>query len=309
MSKMSRMVHLIAAVSLLSLVLVGCSDDDNGNGGTGPVNTISAEEQFELIDQFIDLDPDTTEEGALGFSILTLGIGEISGAFLDGIDEQDFEGFFLPGLNKAVPSNLVRASVSYGYSNGWWEIQIDSAFSAFGLIYDLSLIDSVRFETAGGEPQQIPGDDTETFIERTNYDLEMSGVFGGQTFNLDMDFATGVDISGLTTATATINGGTSGTFSGGYQSNDTTATFALTVDGSTTNGVVPNFEEGGCVASGSMEIGLGLDANVTTPSGSASAQGTWDVNVTIVNGIATITYESGDVTLTETADLCEEDDE
>ncbi|MBD3297586.1 MAG: hypothetical protein GF341_02945 [candidate division Zixibacteria bacterium] len=308
MRKMSWMVHLIAAVSLLSLLLVGCSDDDD-NGGTGPTNTISQEDQLELLDQLIDLDADTTEEeSALGLDILALGIGEINGSFLDGIDESDFEDFFIPGLGKMAPRGQLGASVSFSYNNGWWVITVDSSFSGFGLLYSIQMTDSVRFETAANVAQQIPDDDTETFIERASYDLEMTGAFGGQSFDFDFDFGTGLTVGGLTTTTATINGGTLGTLAAEFQSNDTTGSFTLAIDGTTTNGVIPNFEEEGCPSSGTMDIGLGVDATLITDGSTATAQGTWDIGVTIVNGIATIVFESESFTKTETANLCEEDD-
>ncbi|GAB4319349.1 MAG: hypothetical protein Kow0074_08910 [Candidatus Zixiibacteriota bacterium] len=300
-------VATVGIIALLAIMATGCSDDENG--GTGPANALSPEDQFELIDQLFDLDADTTdEESALDLGVLSLGIGEIRGEFLDGIDESDFENFYIPGLSKAVPSQPLSASVSYAYSNGWWVIQVDSAFSGFGLTFEIHMIDSVRFEDASNSPQQIPDETTEQFIERTSFDLDMSGAFGGEAFDFDFDFATHVDIGGLNTNTATINGGTLGTLGGEFQSADTTATFTLTIQGTTTNGVVPDFMTGdGCPSSGEMDIDLGIDATVIANGLTQSAQGTWQIDVSISNGIATITYQSGNYTAMVTEDVCDDD--
>ena len=53
MDRLPRMVLIAAVVCFVAVSLGGCGDDDKS---TGPQNTLSEQEQFDIIDDLLDLE-------------------------------------------------------------------------------------------------------------------------------------------------------------------------------------------------------------------------------------------------------------
>lgn len=303
------MTCFASAVMVFSLMLAGCSDDESG--GTGPTNTISAEDQFDQIDDFIDLDFDGDDNGLLGIDATTLGLGSLNFVFMDGVTESDFEslGDEIPGLDlgKRVPGGIRASSVSFSYSDGWWNIHVDSVIINSGMQADVDFTTQVRFEDAGGMPQMIPDENTTKYTEVASIDVSLDFVSAQGTFDIGYNLQSQGTVDGLNTTSLLLNTSNSATITALVENTDlSTVDMELTVDGETSDVVFPGE---GCPTSGSLNAVIGLDLAYVGNEGTFNAAGTWNLGLDVQSdGTGNVTVSSGDFTKTATTNLCDEDE-
>ena len=307
---MHRLLDVCTACAVtvgMALLLAGCSSDSKS---TNPnTNTLTEQQQYDLLDSFIDLNFDSESSDPFMVDVLTLGLGQVNGQFLDGVTESDItnNGIFIPGLGKRVFPGQLQSSFSLSYSNGWWVITADSAFADQSGSFSWSVLDSVRFETIAGLPQEVPDPSTATFIERGR--ITATGGFAANNIMADLDMAlhSAVVISNLTTSTAVLNSNSDGSIAFGLDSPDGAVDLSLDFAGATTGFTVPNYDQGNdCPSSGSMAINLGAEINAVSDTEEAHAQADWDVSVNInEGGTATIMAQSGNLSRSATGPICD----
>lgn len=350
---LSRGAALVFALGL------GCSSSDNGGNGTGSTE-LTPEEQYQLIEPFADpevigqvmvpviigqagvvfwdgVDPEDVTEflAGLGFGSFRAataglpGIGEM--AFANGVRKAtpavsgtDYRALIAPLIRQAAVE-AESVSVAYDDAKGWWFIDatvsfdFDSAGTVLSL--DMSLRDSVRFETAAGTPTRDPGILTDRIRHGLDFSIAVAvGVddetFGSIDFDAGIDLASNVDVTGLSTGIANINGATSLNTdfnldadlpdSTGQGTQHMAVGGTLGMDASMTNiqVVIPQNPDEACPSSGSMSADFAIDLTVDTPAAKGTAKGTWGADVTITGGVAQITIQSGSVTETLTTTVC-----
>lgn len=305
MHRLSMRIGLFAVTGVLAMLLVACSSDKKSTNST---NTLTEEQQYELIDSFLNLNFDSQSSDPFAVDALTLGLGQINIQFLDGVTEEDItnNGIFIPGLGKRVSPGQMKTSFSLNYSNGWWVIQADSALSAGSSSFSWSVLDSVRFETIGGLPQQVPDPSTSQYVERAT--VSATGGFDANNVAADlaMSLHSAAIISNLTTSTVVLNSNSSGSFAFGLSSTDGDVDLSFDFTGATTGFTVPNFDQGNdCPSSGSMAINLGVEVNAQSATQSGHAQSNWDIAVGInEGGTATVQVQSGKLLRSATGPIC-----
>lgn len=352
---LSRGAALVLALVLS--VGVGCSSSQDGGNGTGSTE-LTPEEQYQLIEPFADpevigqvmvpviigqagvvfwdgVDPEDVTEflAGLGFGSFRAataglpGIGEL--AFANGVRKAtpavsgtDFRALIAPLIRQAAVE-AESVSVAYDAVKGWWFIDatVSFDFDSAGMVLslDMSLRDSVRFETAAGTPTRDPGIMTDRIRHGLDFSIAVDvGVddetFGSIDFDAGIDLASNVDVTGLSTGIANINGATSLDTDLNLDADlpDSTGTQHVAVGGtmgmnaSMTNVqiVIPEDPDLACPSSGSMSADFAIDLTVDTPAAKGTAKGTWGADVTISGGVAQITIQSGSVTETLTTTVC-----
>ncbi|GAB4319343.1 MAG: hypothetical protein Kow0074_08900 [Candidatus Zixiibacteriota bacterium] len=295
MSSRSGMAFALSMVTLLAVLFAGCSDDDNG-GGTGPETTLTAEEQFELIDDFLDIDTTRTSElNAIDIDPLELGLGLVHGELIGGVSEDNLSNLDVPGLRKRSPLPIGSASLSFNYVGGWWEIDLDSAITNDEEARSVSLDIRIRFETAAGVPQMAPDENTAKFIEESTLDATVGIVDPTGTTNLNWIITSDVVIDITPAGGATLNSSTEGKFTATFVGQNSSYTFILDVDGQTDNLTVESLEQS-CPEAGSISVTMQLtydSMSFDTPVDHADA--TWTLSGSIEEGgVVNATIQSGD---------------
>lgn len=265
------------------------------------------------------------------FSVATVGlpgIGEMP--FVNGVRKatpavfgSDYRALIAPLIRRAS-AEAESVSVAYDDAKGWWFIEasvsfdFDSAGTHLGL--GMSLHDSVRFETAAGVPMRDPGSTTDRFRHGLEFSLTVDvdvndNVFGNIEFDAGIDLASNVDVTGLSTGIANINGATSLDTDLNFDADlpDSTGetrhiavggTMGMDATMTDVQVVIPQDFDEACPSSGSMSADFAIDLTVDISAQKATAKGTWEAVVTIAGGVAQITIQSGNVTETLTATVC-----
>lgn len=266
------------------------------------------------------------------FSVATIGLpslGEIPPVngvrkATPAVSGSDYRALIAPLIRQAAVE-AESVTVVYDDAVGWWFIDAsitfdyDSAGTSFNL--SMSLRDSVRFETAAGTPMRDPGPTTDGFRHGLDFSLTADvgvsdEVFGNIDFNAGLVLESSVDVTGLSTGIANINGATTLDAdlnldadlpdSTGQGTQHFAVGGTLGMDASMTNiqVVIPQDPDEACPSSGSMSADFAIDLTVDTPDEKGTAKGSWEADVTITGGVAQITIQSGNVTETLTATVC-----
>lgn len=304
---MRRKYTLAAMIGLMSIaaigLVVGCSSDKST--GSNNTNTLSAQDQYDLLDMFLNLenDQEKTTITSLPGPALALGLLDIN--FLDGVDESDVQHLTIPGLGKRIGSDPSSASLSILFANGWWTVTLDSAFSNNGLSGTVTFIDSVRFEMVGGQAQQTPDASTSTMRLHAHATVTWNGTYLGGDLDGDFVFGTISTLSGLTSAAAMLNTNSSGTFGADYQQGGTTYNLSIGLTGQTANITAPITIEGlGCPNGGAISATLVVAAEADDGETQQSANATWTLTGQVQEGgIVPYTIQSGSFSKSGTTDF------
>jgi len=304
---MRKLISIVGLIGLLSLAaamtLVGCSDNKSTNSNN--TNTLSAQDQYDLIDLFLNLENDSTKTTITSLPGPALALGLLDINFLDGVDESDVEHLTIPGLGKRIGSDPSSASLSITFTNGWWTVTLDSAFTNNGLSGTVTFIDSVRFEMVGGQAQQTPDPSTSTMRLHAHATVTWNGTYLGGDLEGDFAFGTISTLSGLTSAAAMLNTNSSGTFGADYQQGGTTYNLAVGLTGQTANITAPITIEGlGCPNGGAISATMVVAASADDGETQQSANATWTLTGQVQEGgIVPYTIQSGSFTKSGTTDF------
>ncbi|MEW5876108.1 MAG: hypothetical protein AB1752_13125 [Candidatus Zixiibacteriota bacterium] len=288
---------LAAALGLVGvLMMTGCSDDDKGNNSG---SQLTAEEQYALLEEFL-IGPDGAMEGDASLLLL----GQLNRSYWDGIDETDFAASVAAFTRGKVTAADVD-SIWYDYSaeTGWWHVYVDLSFQ-FGADFHLVSRDSVRFEDASGDPQQVPDENTVVAMHGSAFlaqiELDEPGQF------LDLEASTGgyLEVAGLNSDDLIINGDAAGIIEFLADVADTTAVFELEVATEVDQMILPN-EEGSCPTDGNINATLSIDLDVQAGEEHAQAHGDWSLALDIQSdGMANAEFHSGSTDISAELSVC-----
>ncbi len=294
-------------VTTVVLLIIGCggSDDDTTGPGSG---TLSKDDQFESLDQFVNMDFESDD--AL-FDINDIVTEQAASPYWDGVDSADVMGgaFVSPavqGLGKIGQLQNDTLVMAYDDQSGWWSITYNAQDDFFGIAIDLS--DSVRFETLDGTPQRDPDASTYRVTERGSVGMNWTLSDDEGSFSIVMDTDVDLDVTGLNTSVVTVAGGSSGLFDFDVVSPDTSVFMDFEFDAQNNNVTVPGPNPGleACPNGGSASASFSVSIDVYEGSNHESASGVWDANVQFLGaGRGTITVESGDFSHSATGDICD----
>lgn len=310
LKKYSMGVTLALASIAAMLVIAGCSDNKS-TGSTNNNDTLTAEEQFALLDPYLNnVDPDSPPEAGgasdlFGISPLTFGLGTVHGEFLGGIDLATLGGIEIPGLNKGVPHAINTATVSLNYVDGWWEFEIDSARTDEQGMKTVHYAGKVRFQNASGTSQQVPDETTVHFTEQGDLTTVVNKTDVQNSFNaawISHSMAT-IDLNPLT-GIATLNVSANGSITGAHTTDLTASTLVLSYDGTTSNVTVSLLEADQCPMTGliSVDFNLKYDSGGETIVDHVDADWKMTANVQ-ASGDAQVTFQSGDFSRTVSENL------
>ncbi len=225
-----RKVMLMAIVGLFaSVVIVGCSSDDNKS--TGP----SAAEQFELLQPNLD---------AIAVEVLDV--------FADGYDKADDFDTTMGGIARLArplsPDTDTSYTFDYYYQNGW---HISQYHWLFGETF-LDLVDSTKFTNDAGMPQLWPDEATTDGVRSIDH-LESASEMEGS--NLAMTVFSDFSFDGFLSEVVTVDGLAKMTIQVtnvqqyGQASADFTTSIVL-------NNVIVQNDGNGCPESGNMVLSI-----------------------------------------------------
>ena len=304
---MRRLLTIIAgglAFLFVILLLTSCG----GSKSTNESGDLTKEQQFEDIDEFINLDLESDESLV---DINAIFSGQSSSPYWDGVDSADVvsSGLLaspqLSGLGKIASLQDETLTLEYNPQSGWWAIDYVGQDDLFGIIVNVH--DSVRFETLEGTPQRDPDASTYRFVERAAASLVWQLTAQDGSFDLSIDTDIDLDATGLNTNLVTVDGASSGNFDVYAANADTVIDLSLAFSGANNNVTVdgPLPPDGACPNGGSASASLAVDLAVQEGNQSAQASGQWDVSVIFLgDGRGTVTVQSGDFTHEVTGDIC-----
>jgi len=285
-----RMAIFVAAAVAALIVIAGCS-----RGVDNQTSDLTKEEQYDEIAPFIDM-------------MISSASLQFGGAFWDGVSEEDIQTAPLevPGLGKPVASNTESISVVYNPVKGWWFISAElSETDSLGTMTIL-ISDSVRFETAAGDPQIEPDETTDRF--RHGGSLSFDWLLDGDSVTLDFSvtIASHADVSGINTPTATAVGATTASMGIEADTPEGSGSFVFDVSAAASN-IQMNTSDGGdaCPYDGTLALDMSVDIDVTEDGNHLEASGDWDVAVEFIGGgRAAIVIDSDDFHLETEETVC-----
>ena len=313
---MYKKFSLAALVGLMSLaavlLIIGCSDNKSTNPGNNTQNTLTAEEQFALLNPYLNnVNPDNppvsgSASDVLGISPLSFGFGTVHGEFLSGVDLATVANIEIPGLNKGVPGAINPASISLDYVDGWWEIEIDSARTDAEGAKTVHYTGRVQFQDASGTAQNSPDETTVKYTEDGDFTSTFNKTDAQSSLNVTWVSHSSATINlNPLSGMATLNASASGSITGAYIADFGASTLALGYDGTTSNVMVSLVGPDQCPSTGSIGVNFNIqydssDADTTVDHVDAD----WTMNASVQQGgTAQITFQSGDFTRTVTEDL------
>ena len=276
-----RYLVFALAVILAAAVIIGCS---SGKKGTSPGPT--GQQTFEALKPSI--------EGIIAdlFDFLDLGLG-----FQGGVDSGSL---FLPGLGRIVNDGDSIISFDYSYADGWHHVEFGIDLDSVVLEMDIV----VQFTGGNGEPQQDPDETTASLQVILDFDFSASTyeINGELNERIDLTY-TGLQTSIITvTGDGEFDIDASGhDGSGPY---DVDLEFAIGIDEVTITN--PQQGGDGCPASGEIVLRLdgtysGLDEEGHQVAGSVDATVTVTFNA---NRTAVVVFTIGASQFSETVSTC-----
>jgi hypothetical protein len=285
------MKRFLLFAGMLSLIigfafLVGCSDDDDDNGTTGPVPGDPNDPQFQIASDIIGegfLEHDNT--------ILTLSLL----LSLDVPQKSSPDWLAKPAAVAQFPDSL---DYSYSYSNFWHVFTVYARYIETEMEVSDTLIytgiDSLRF-TFLGTPVESP--DLATGMDiRAHFDADLSMSNGNALITTDASFG----LTATPDTTLLLNGTSADTFDGYFQEADTACEVYMTSNQTATNvNIDLAFPE--CPLGGTINVNASLDVACMADTVPVEFSGAWTVLFVFNNGTSiTVTYTSGNNYWTET---------
>ncbi|HUU46979.1 MAG TPA: hypothetical protein VM118_14725 [Acidobacteriota bacterium] len=329
---------IIAGMAVLALVVaVGCSSDDDENA----VGTMTPEEQMEFLDAFVG---DVGSAGGAVMPLLTIqaGAGQWGAFNCDGYDFRDIplgrlaipgggailtpnhRGPQIAGARKTELADLIQSAIrlasaqngptcGYSESADRWEVVVDQAVSGEydGVPYsaDLKMTIYVQYMSPGGY-QDVPDETTTGFSQEFDVELRLEAAASdnGENFavEIDVDLDSKVDITGLNSASAMLNG-TSGLktdvdllwetdFDPGNEGLEKmTVVGGFDVDMTSTNVRFPTIGDPSatCPTSGRVDADFGIDMAMTLAGDKETMIDDWKMSVVFnSNGTANMSIQS-----------------
>lgn len=279
------------------LILGGCSDDDKGTNGNG--GGLSTQEQYALMARFL-LD----ESGPVEGGIATLIVGHVEARYWGPIEEGGLAAKSdYPNMGTLAATDVDSFSATYNPITGWWQIYSEITEIRNGANVFIVRRDSVRFETAEGQPRAIPDETTSRFRSGGNVATTADKDSEEETYNLTLNNMGSIDIAGFNTAEWTISG--TGTSSLGLDGafSDTTVSIEVTTTTTIEDVVFP--DEATCPTSGFVNSVMVLAIDVQIGEESAQGGGTWSVSLEFQpTGPAKVEYHSGTTHVSVDVSVC-----
>jgi len=274
---------LFAGILLLILgfaFIVGCSDDDDDNGVTGPTPGDPNDPEFIMASDIIGegfLDHDNT-------------ILELSFFLVDYIPGKSIPGWLTKPT--AVEQYLDSLDYTYSYSNYWHVFTVYARLIDFGDLDNDTLIytgvDSLRFGNPEGY-MQYPDPTTTTLDIRAHFDAEFDMNDAYAVISSDVAFT----VTGSPEEEIVINGTSADTLDGYFQNADTTCDMYMTSNQTATNLTIDPDAMYDCPSSGTLDVNATLDISCMADTASMEFSSAWTITFTFNDGTITIRYVSG----------------
>lgn len=286
-----RPVAALVLAGAVVIALASCSKDKKST------NTVS-----------LTKDQQYAAAESLMVQIVPLTVMQFGKQFWDGVDAHDF------GAENLAPFRLGKMtattdSVSYHYdiARGWWMIfaqaTVTGNSSGNG---QLTLRDSVRFETQSGRAQASPNDSTYRLRLGSSMATNMEAA-SGDSMSLSIEFSghTAADVTGLNDYVATINGNTDATLGFGVVAGANSANIGFNFNASINDLTMSTYQGDLCPSGGAMDVNLDLSVDQHLNGKHDSASGTWDVQLAFTgNRSADLDVHSGDYHVQDTVNIC-----